>query len=72
MRANNKPEFWILTGTTLDMGEGVVRATKKSGANILAMDVIELMAEMESGKSWVRLRTDKPRYVIRAPGDKTG
>ena len=38
----------------------------------LAADVIELMAEPESGKSWVRLRTDKPRYVIRAPGDKTG
>ena len=38
----------------------------------LAKDVIELMAETESGKSWVRLRTDKPRYVIRAPGDKTG
>ena len=38
----------------------------------LAADVIELMAETESGKSWVRLRTDKPRYVIRAPGDKTG
>ena len=37
----------------------------------LATDVIELMAETESGKSWVRLRTDKPRYVIRAPGDKT-
>ena len=36
----------------------------------LAADVIELMAETESGKSWVRLRTDKPRYVIRAPGDK--
>ena len=32
----------------------------------LAKDVIELMAETESGKSWVRLRTDKPRYVIRA------
>ena len=38
----------------------------------LAADVIELMAETESGKSWVRLHTDKPRYVIRAPGDKTG
>ena len=38
----------------------------------LAMDVIELMAETDSGKSWVMLRTDKPRYVIRAPGDKTG
>ena len=38
----------------------------------LAADVIELMAETESGKSWVSLRTDKPRYVIRAPGDKTG
>ena len=38
----------------------------------LARDVIELMAETESGKSWVRLRADKPRYVIRAPGDKTG
>ena len=38
----------------------------------LAADVIELMAETESGKSWVRLRADKPRYVIRAPGDKTG
>ena len=37
----------------------------------LAKDVIELMAETESGKSWVGLRTDKPRYVIRAPGDKT-
>jgi NAD(P)-dependent dehydrogenase (short-subunit alcohol dehydrogenase family) len=37
----------------------------------LAMDVIELMAEMESGKSWIRLSADKPRYVIRAPGDKT-
>ena len=36
----------------------------------LARDVIELMAETESGKSWVRLRADKPRYVIRAPGDK--
>ena len=38
----------------------------------LAKDVIELMTEKESGKSWVRLRTNKPRYVIRAPGDKTG
>ena len=37
----------------------------------LARDVIELMSEPESGKSWVRLRADKPRYVIRAPGDKT-
>ena len=72
MSTNNKPEFWILTWTTSDKGEGVVRATKKSGANILAMDVIELMAEKESGKSWVRLRTDKPRYVIRATDDKTG
>ena len=72
MSTNNKPEFWILTGTTSGMGEGVVRATKKSGANILAIDVIDLNAEKESGKSWVRLRTDKPRYVIRAPSDKTG
>ena len=37
----------------------------------LAKDVVELMEEPESGKSWVRLRADKPRYVIRAPGDKT-
>lgn len=37
----------------------------------LAKDVVELMEEAESGKSWVRLRADKPRYVIRAPGDKT-
>jgi hypothetical protein len=37
----------------------------------LAKDVVELMEELESGKSWVRLRADKPRYVIRAPGDKT-
>ncbi len=37
----------------------------------LAKDVIELMTEKENGKSWVRLRTEKPRYVIRAPGDKT-
>ena len=72
MSTNNKPEFWILTGTTSGMGEGVVRATKKSGANIPAVDVIELMAEKESGKSWVRLRTDKLRYVIPALGDKIG
>ena len=38
----------------------------------LAKDVVELMEEPESGKTWVRLRADKPRYVIRAPGDKTG
>ena len=37
----------------------------------LAMDVMELMTEMESGKSWIRLSETKPRYVIRAPGDKT-
>jgi len=37
----------------------------------LAMDVMELMTEMESGKSWIRLSEAKPRYVIRAPGDKT-
>ncbi len=51
MRANNKPEFWILTETTSGIGQGVVRATKKSGANILAIDVIDLMTEKESGKS---------------------
>lgn len=36
----------------------------------LADDVVALMTEEESGKSWVRLRTDKPKYIIRAPGDK--
>ena len=72
MSTNNKPEFWIITGAASGIGEAVVRATKKSGANIPAVDVIELMEEKESGKSWVRLRTDKLRYVIPAPGDKTG
>ena len=38
----------------------------------LARDVIELMAETESSKSWIRLRADKPRYVIRAPDDRKG
>ena len=37
----------------------------------LAADVIGLMTEQQNGKSWVRLRKDKPRYVIRAPGDKS-
>ena len=37
----------------------------------LAADVIGLMTEHQNGKSWVRLRKDKPRYVIRAPGDKS-
>jgi NAD(P)-dependent dehydrogenase (short-subunit alcohol dehydrogenase family) len=40
-------------------------------AEDLATDVLELMAETQSGKSWIRLSAGKPRYVIRAPGDKT-
>ena len=39
MSTNNKPEFWIITGAASGIGEAVVRATKKSGANVLAMDV---------------------------------
>ena len=39
MSTNNKTEFWIITGAASGIGEAVVRATKKSGANVLAMDV---------------------------------
>lgn len=37
----------------------------------LANDVIGLMGEPVSGKSWVRVSAEKPRFVIRAPGDRT-
>ncbi len=40
-------------------------------AEDLATDVLELMTETQSGKSWIRLSESKPRYVIRAPGDKS-
>ena len=39
MSANKKPEFWIITGAASGIGAAVVRAAKKSGANVLALDV---------------------------------
>jgi len=39
MSANNKPEFWIVTGAASGIGAAVVRAARKSGANVLAIDV---------------------------------
>ena len=39
MRTNNKPEFWVVTGAASGIGAAVVRAVRKSGANVLAIDV---------------------------------
>ena len=39
MSTNNIPELWIVTGAASGIGEAVVRAAKKSGANVLALDV---------------------------------
>ena len=39
MTTNNKPEFWVVTGAASGIGAAVVRAVKKSGANVLALDV---------------------------------
>ena len=39
MSTNNKPEFWVVTGAASGIGEAVVRATKRLGANVLAIDV---------------------------------
>ena len=39
MSANNKPEFWIVTGAESGIGAAVVRAVKKLGENVLAVDV---------------------------------
>jgi NAD(P)-dependent dehydrogenase (short-subunit alcohol dehydrogenase family) len=36
----------------------------------LAEEVIHLMTVTETGKTWAKLRQDKPAYIIRAPGDK--
>jgi NAD(P)-dependent dehydrogenase (short-subunit alcohol dehydrogenase family) len=50
-------------------------AQKTAGASFMspemvAQDVFELMQENEVGKSWIRLSANKPRYIIRAPGDR--
>ena len=41
MSANNKPEFWIITGAASGIGAAVVRAARESGASVLAVDVDE-------------------------------
>ena len=41
MSADNKPEFWIVTGAASGIGAAVVRAAKNSGATVLAVDVDE-------------------------------
>lgn len=38
----------------------------------LGRDVLELMQVEESGLTWAKVREDKPPFVIRAPGDKSG
>ena len=39
MSANNQPEFWIVTGAESGIGAAVVRAVKKLGENVVAVDV---------------------------------
>ena len=39
MSANNQSEFWIVTGTASGIGAAVVRAVKKLGENVVAVDV---------------------------------
>jgi len=36
----------------------------------VAEEVMHLMTVEETGKTWAKLRTDKPVYIIRAPGDR--
>ena len=36
----------------------------------VAEEVMHLMAVEETGKTWAKLRADKPVYIIRAPGDR--
>ncbi len=36
----------------------------------VAEEVMHLMTVEETGKTWVKLRADKPVYIIRAPGDR--
>lgn len=36
----------------------------------VATEVIRLMTEEETGKTWAKVSEDKPAFIIRAPGDK--
>jgi len=36
----------------------------------VAEEVMHLMTVAETGKTWAKLRADKPVYIIRAPGDR--
>lgn len=36
----------------------------------VATEVISLMDEEESGKTWAKVSENKPRFIVRAPGDK--
>jgi NAD(P)-dependent dehydrogenase (short-subunit alcohol dehydrogenase family) len=37
----------------------------------IATEILGLMNETETGKSWAKVSEQKPRFIIRAPGDKT-
>ena len=37
----------------------------------IATEILSLMHETETGKSWAKVSEQKPRFIIRAPGDKT-
>ncbi len=37
----------------------------------IAEEVLYLMSVRETGKTWAKLRTSKPVYIIRAPGDRS-
>ena len=41
MSPNKKTGFWIVTGAASGIGAAVVAAARKSGANVLALDVDE-------------------------------
>ncbi len=37
----------------------------------ITTEIIGLMDESETGKSWAKVSEHKPRFIVRAPGDKT-
>ena len=39
-------------------------------AENVASEVLHLMSGEETGKTWAKVRNDKPVFIIRAPGDK--
>ena len=39
-------------------------------ADHVAQEVLSLMGEEVTGKTWAKVAQDKPLFVIRAPGDR--